>query len=330
MAKIGIVGYYGWGNYGDELFAEAFRQFLAPHTVVVLPQITTPPYYTEPIERRLENVDVVVVGGGDLCIPWHVSDLYWNPAYLKKPVIIYGIGVPLWGGVVPHVVDVLRKFVNHPSVRSVITRDPHSMDWIAESLGVEQKLSWYPDVVCALAFRKKRARSLGQVFTLVTRAQTEELSQKEGSICRWAANHGYHVRQLILASGPTAADDLVEASGMLYAPREIVIRGTTHGLTDELLKSSLVASMKFHGCVVAMMAGIPTVSLSRAEKFTSFYEMLGREDLITTVLDHDKFEALDRAHRTRRIRHVAALRKKAREGLLRLRDEIETVAGRSR
>src|SRR5262245_12135375 len=26
---VGMVGYYGWGNYGDELFERAFRQELA-------------------------------------------------------------------------------------------------------------------------------------------------------------------------------------------------------------------------------------------------------------------------------------------------------------
>ena len=26
----GVVGYYGWGNYGDELFLEVFRQHLEP------------------------------------------------------------------------------------------------------------------------------------------------------------------------------------------------------------------------------------------------------------------------------------------------------------
>lgn len=322
MATIGIVGYYGWGNYGDELFAETFRQSLSPHKVLVLPQTTQHPYYIDPVRNLLKKVDVVVVGGGDLVIPWHYSDLYWHPAYLEKPVFVFGVGVPQWGGYDPGVVGRLRTFFKHPNIKSVVARDPRSKQWIVDNLGFDRNLSWCPDVVCSLDFQAKPALSLGRIFTLVTRAQGENWAGHEADVCRWAAKNGYHVRQLILAAGRTAADDLAEAAGLLYAPREIVVRGTTQELTDELLRSSLVASMKFHGCVVAMMAGIPAVSLSTADKFSTFYSMLGREDLVTTVVDPRKFKALDRAHEMAPPTEIAALRKKAREGLLGLAREI--------
>jgi polysaccharide pyruvyl transferase WcaK-like protein len=324
MARIGMVGYYGWGNYGDELFLDVFREYLAPHELVVLPQKTAPPYFDEPVEKRLKGVDALVIGGGDLMIPWALSELYWKPAYLAKPVFVYGVGVPTWGGLSAEVVATLARFVSHPNVRRIVMRDPESMEWVARHLGCAAKLSWSPDPVCALE-HPQRAEPDENVFTLVTRAHQKIDPALVDELCRWATAHELRVRHLVLALGATARDDLAEAAQLPFAPREIVVRDSISTLTAELLGSRLVASMKFHGCVVALMSGIPCVALSRADKFVSFYRML-RLELTTTVAAADKMEKMERAWALESLPDTEPLRAQARQGLVELREAISRVA----
>src|SRR5215204_1579567 len=95
MARVGIVGYFGWGNYGDELFVKAYRDLFAGCELVTFHNAASDTL-REDAEALIASVDAIVVGGGDLLIPWNVSKIYWDMRYLSKPVHLFGIGVPTW------------------------------------------------------------------------------------------------------------------------------------------------------------------------------------------------------------------------------------------
>lgn len=61
--KIGVVGYYGFGNLGDNLLLQNLREFLHPHRVVPVP-IGLP--LASETARRLNVFDFVILGGGEL------------------------------------------------------------------------------------------------------------------------------------------------------------------------------------------------------------------------------------------------------------------------
>src|SRR4028118_1926988 len=95
--KVGLVGYFGWGNFGDELFIETHRQYLSRHyDLEVVHDLLTEPYFTRPIEEVVEKYDAFLIGGGDLLNPARVSNLYWRMEYLQKPVFVMGLGVPTY------------------------------------------------------------------------------------------------------------------------------------------------------------------------------------------------------------------------------------------
>ena len=95
--KIAMVGYYNYGNYGDELFLDVFRQYLSDYEFVFLQDILKRPFYTggrEALQAKVDQVDAVLIGGGDLVIPTYWTDQYFEEPFLSKPIFMHGIGVP--------------------------------------------------------------------------------------------------------------------------------------------------------------------------------------------------------------------------------------------
>ncbi|XOT95774.1 polysaccharide pyruvyl transferase family protein, partial [Alcaligenes pakistanensis] len=124
---IGLVGFFGWGNFGDELFVRVFEEWLGKsYELKIMNDLTHKPYFSRPLEELVDEVDAIVIGGGDLIIPWAMSDLYWREEYLKKPVFIVGVGVPTWSESNPKIVDRYKKFLTHENVKHVNVRDMES------------------------------------------------------------------------------------------------------------------------------------------------------------------------------------------------------------
>ena len=51
-------------------------------------------------------------------------------------------------------------------------------------------------------------------------------------------------------------------------------------LTRAIGECAVVASMKFHGCVVATMYGTPAITLITTDKFRNFYKLIERDELV--------------------------------------------------
>lgn len=129
--KVGLVGFFGWGNFGDELFVKVFEQWLGDdYELKILNDLTCKPYFTRPVQEVVSEVDAIIIGGGDLIIPWSVSDLYWKSEYLEKPVFIVGVGVPTWRQKNIDVIKKYKNFLMHSNVKFINVRDKESANWI--------------------------------------------------------------------------------------------------------------------------------------------------------------------------------------------------------
>jgi polysaccharide pyruvyl transferase WcaK-like protein len=80
--------------------------------------------------------------------------------------------------------------------------------------------------------------------------------------------------------------------------------------------------MKFHGCVVAAMYGIPPIMLITTDKFRNFYRMIEREELAAHHRHEDLPDRLNKymARVPWHSRH--AVREKAEQGLRHLSEII--------
>jgi polysaccharide pyruvyl transferase WcaK-like protein len=320
--KAGLVGYYGFGNYGDELFRLAFEAGLPELGLPVLFDIPRRPYFLESKARKMERVDAVVIGGGDLIIPGYWTDLYFENEFLSKPIFVHGVGVPSWTGSHPGVVERMGEFFRHPNVKYINVRDVESKEWVEKHLAPNLPVELSPDIVCGvdLGFAEARRVPGEKVFGLITRKQPPEQMQLGPirAMIERARQSGYRVRLIIAGSGPVGENDYAAIRRHDLPVDEVAFLDTIEGTTRAIMTCDVLASMKFHGCVVGLMAGIPTMGLITTDKFNNFYRSLGIEHLICHYFREDLPDRFDLLAQRLPQERIAAVRNEARAGMARL------------
>lgn len=313
--QVALVGYYGFGNYGDEYFAEVLRDQI--RTVDFRPVndvYKNGSVDADKLAQIIEDSDAVVIGGGDLVIPFALSPLYWRHEYLRKPVHIYGVGVPRWGGYNEEAVKAMSGFMKSPMVKTITARDDESAQWITKYLQPAVEVRSAPDIVCA--YRHKPVARRNDLFGLVLRYQSNGLNQIN---VQWmidqAAARGMSTRLIILGTGISARDDLQAIAKLPLENVDIAVRGNLDDLTEELLSCSMIASQKFHGCVVAMAHDVPCYALSKANKFINFYDYLGRPGWISELGSPDLFDRFAAFMQEAKFQFPDAIRSEARAGM---------------
>jgi len=324
--RVGLIGYYNYGNYGDELF-KAQLETTAPDAVFeVLDQLKlmTDESYRDWFRRE---VDVTILGGGDLIIPYGWAEWYFQSILLEKPLLVFGVGVPTWGGHDNTAVAKMKDFFSHRNVKFFATRDKESTDWVLEHLNPQIPVQTFADMICAMPLPtiEKPAQ---KIFTFITREQQpgEIAWANIEALTARARAYGYHIRNLILGTGITAEQDstILSAEGT-HMDWEVVGGEDNETLTRRIGESTVVASMKFHGCVVATMFGIPAIGLSTTDKFTSLLNAIERPDLTAHHTDPDLADRLPKFVAPIPRCTVARLRASAEAGLTALSNALAYI-----
>lgn len=297
---IGLVGYFGWGNYGDELFVQVWQQELGDEfNLRVLPDVQAKPYFSRGIDAALRGVDAILIGGGDLVIPWQLSELYWRREYLRLPVFIAGVGVPTSQPAKPNVVQRLHEFFSHPNVRFIHARDPESQQWIENHLAPAVHVHEGPDLACAIDF-PPHIEGKGNVLGIVTREirrHRDRGERSEGdstaeqqyddlrSLAQQMHEHGYHIRHIVLGAGKIGEDDLADAHWAALPHAQVMFSESIDDMTRMIADCSALVTMKFHGAVVATMYRIPSFNFVApgkpvSAKRVNFIRRINRADLV--------------------------------------------------
>lgn len=291
---LGIVGFFGHGNFGDELFLDVYQEYFGKdYDLVVLPDLLTKPYFSGDIKKRVAKVDAILLGGGDLLQPWNYDRRYWATPYLAKPIYILGLGVPIRPQEQfpdqPHIIDRHRAFFNHPNIKYIGTRDDSSKQWIEKNLTPSVPVHSDPDVVCSLTLppaTKEPVPTLGIVTRLRKPDRQDDYSELE-KLARHVQGNGWKVKHIILGTGVVGERDVKDAETLPIEGKEIVYSQDLDVLNRAIGSLTALASMKFHGSVVATMYGVPSVVLIPTSKNRSFMRRIGRDDLLA------KFDAPD-------------------------------------
>ena len=286
--RIGLVGFFGWGNFGDELFVDVYRQWLEPEfELKVLNDLTQKPYFSRPVPEVLEDVDAIVIGGGDLIMPWTVSDLYWKKEYLEKPVHICGVGVPTWKGSAAPAVEYMHDFLSHPNIRYFNTRDRESANWVIKHLKPRLEPTHTADLVFALNMPPAPKPEGAPILGVVTRDRSDKPDDLTNviALCNKALDLGYRVRHIVLGSGLVGQRDVARARDLDIPGKELIHSESTADLCKAIGECAALTSMKFHGTVVAAAYGVPSFVLSATDKSRNLMRMMERPDLLTSIAD---------------------------------------------
>ena len=285
--KVGLVGFFGWGNFGDELFVKVFEQWLGDKfDIKVMNDLTHKPYFSRPIEDVVAEVDAIIIGGGDLIIPWSMSDLYWRDEYLTKPIFVVGVGVPTWGQAKPHIIEKYKKFLTHDNVKFLNVRDKESAEWVRNNISSEIAVKHSADIVFALKMPSKIS-SEEKYFGIVTRDRKgtpDDLTQVK-RLADKAKSEGFKIKHIILGSGDVGKRDYERADDFDVEGKVLVYSESLDELCQEISSCQMLASMKFHGTVVALNYGIPSIVLSATDKNRNLMRMIERRELISSLND---------------------------------------------
>lgn len=330
LPQIGLIGYYGFGNYGDELFRTCFETGLPNVRLHVMNDLPRRPFILGDRRDRVDALDAVLIGGGDLIIAGYWPDPYFDEAYLRKPVFIHGVGVPRWLGGDPRVIGRLREFMQHANVRHINVRDVESRDWIETHLKPRCPVEVSSDIVCGLDLSNAAPAARGApTLALITRrikVDNETFAGLRGLV-RDAHAKGFFVRLVIAGAGMIGDDDLSDALTRELGCDEIVPTANVEEATAAIVAADVVVSMKFHGCVVGLMAGKPTFGVVNSNKFENLYRALGLDHMMVSFTDLEVAGILDRPRSAVDPTRLAAMRDDARAAMARLGARIAETLG---
>lgn len=288
---LGLAGFYGYGNYGDELFLDVWAKYLADEfNLEILHDLEHKPYFSEKLDARLQSISGIIIGGGDILQPWNIDERYWNSAFLNKPIWIAGVGVPLRANSAhqekPWKMDKMNNFLCSSSVRMINVRDKVSYQWCLDRFECPEKISWCPDIVSTLQphlFNKIKNESSHNLGVVVRSRkgyeQTDDFSYIEGFVAN-AHKKGWTPTVIILGTGRTLINDLESSLRLDITPSPLVcFSNSTEKITECIMKQDALISMKFHGSVAGLMAGIPSIVGVPTLKNREFTKYLGVPDL---------------------------------------------------
>lgn len=326
-ARLGLVGYFGYGNFGDELFLDVYRKYFYDCELIVIPESAHNPIYGNDfgrVEEIVNSVDAIIIGGGDLFIPKYFAQNYFQQVFLRRPIFFNGVGVPLWIGQDPEVIAKMARFASHPNVKRINARDTESVDWLVSKLSPTAPVVHSADMVFSLDLPKVEKDPKKKVFGVITRWDNPGTIRWDRitALCDRARSYGYEVHNIILGTGKIRDDDIEALKEWDYSEMITVDPQDLNEMIKAIARCDVLASTKFHGCVVATAYGIPTITMTTTDKFINLFRGIDRPDLISHFLHDDLVTHLSKyMARIPRIT-VENLRSDADNSMKKLRREI--------
>lgn len=336
--NICICGYYGMGNFGDELFLETFRQTMRGHTV-----FPWAPFLD------ISRIDAVVIGGGDLITPYKFAPFYFPPGLEHIPTWVYGVGIvdyyPMetWSEAE---VGKYRAYMRR--AKRISLRDERSAA-IARTLSFGDRIESVPDVAFGLREPGYPIRRLSDRPTvgLCLFAYKDFPKQKVIELGAEWCREGFAVVLLpvVNQSNNRYADaalcsEVKKGIAAEYPQAQVFEPGIQYDLLvaySYVQSVDYLVSFKLHPALVALRGGVPTLCLTKMSKVRSLFEAYALDDYVLSYEQpaetiRQRFADLVRDGRARlaaaspRLRQTEAASARSLDAL---RREIELTVGKT-
>lgn len=267
--KIGVIGYYGFGNAGDEAILESIRQFLLPHQVIAF---TAGFPATDEAILRLNNFDFLILGGGGLYnrTPPGPFDLFdrWMDR-LTSPIAVLGIGVERLD---PAYLTATHKLVERAKIFTV--RDEES-----------RRLIGHPKILLApdLTFYKLR-QTMVRPRTLSSVSCGINLRPGRPRVWEWIR---------AISALPCSKRAIPFSIHPTFDDREPLLSidpDCPDQFTPDVYDSfDVMVGTAFHSIVFAIQCGVPAIAINYHSKVRRLMEEVGLSDY---VLEWDEWDQL--------------------------------------
>lgn len=296
--KIFLLGYYGYGNFGDELMRKGIEDFFQKFNIqyrLALPKRISKETLSrfnifEIIEAIYES-DITIYGGGGLLqdITSLKSFLYYASIIklsflFQKPVILFGNSL----GPVKNKFNrfLLRKILQN-SKTYFFSRDLISYKYAKHINAENTKLSCDPSIRYLKKISLEELKQ-SQEIELLLIPQQKKFSEQTEYIQQYDILKNYFSKIKVCPAQKTDEKIAKLIADRLGAEAYLNIDNVDN-IISLILSSNLVISERFHPSVVAAYFGIPFISVENSKSVRFFRKYTSRKDFFAnSILDIPK------------------------------------------